>query len=278
MTMNNKIREDISALLINDASKAALFSMDRMLNSQSSAIRNSTFVPLVIAGEGCGLTSFGRIFSEIINCSVYSVKGGNSNYLELVFPKDNEDDEKRFFSSPAIAASTVNRFYGSMIISLKEFEGNDLMKSGSFIKLMDFCKDNKENIHFVFHITPEFEERNRLVSELQTLFPIMEITLDKPNVEKSYEYLISEIMKNKMTIDDDAMEFLRERVIPVYVSQNDFSGFNSLNNLLCRLIYETFMTVGSEDYLISRTVLETLMVKVQTDFNVCDTPKIGFRM
>ena len=274
--MNDYIRKNISNLYINDTAKNALFSMDRMLNSPSAPIRSSAPAPLLVAGEGCGLTSYGRAFSEIINYSPYCIKAGSSNYLELVFPKDNEEDERLFFSSPVKAASTANRFYGTMIISFKEFSGNDLIKSESFERLIGFCRENKENIHFLFHIKPDFDEVDRLVLELQTVFPIMMIDLDKPDDEKSFEYLKSEIEKREMRIDDDAVEFLRDKVIPFYISQNDFSGFNSLNNLLSRLTYEIFMTADSEECLITKNILGAVMEKMQNESAVDDDRKIGF--
>ena len=117
--MNTQIEQMISVLLIDEEAKNSLRVADRVLNSKSEGVRSSAFVPLVIAGEGCGFSSYGRVYSAIVDASASQPIKGASTFLELVFPKDNEKDEKMFYASPRMVASIRNRFYGTMLVSFK---------------------------------------------------------------------------------------------------------------------------------------------------------------
>lgn len=65
--MNDKIEKMIASLLVDEDAKAVLMNADRILNSDSDGLRNSAFTPLVIAGEGCGFSSYGRVYSAIVD-------------------------------------------------------------------------------------------------------------------------------------------------------------------------------------------------------------------
>lgn len=67
--MNTQIEQMISVLLIDEEAKNSLRVADRVLNSKSEGVRSSAFVPLVIAGEGCGFSSYGRVYSAIVDAS-----------------------------------------------------------------------------------------------------------------------------------------------------------------------------------------------------------------
>lgn len=65
--MNKNIEHMLSTLLVGNDAKDALRGLDKILNSKSSKIRESASALLVTAGEGCGFTSYGRVYSEIVN-------------------------------------------------------------------------------------------------------------------------------------------------------------------------------------------------------------------
>lgn len=276
--MNSNIEQMISTLLVDNQAKDALRGADRVLNSKSKQVRESASTLLVIAGEGCGFSSYGRVYSAIVDASISQPIRGTSTFLELVFPKNNEADEKLFFASPRRKASIRNRFYGTMLISLKEYTGQDLIKSESFTHLLEFIELNKANIHFVFHILPGFDARNQLIVRLQDIVNITEVFLDKPNVENSYAYVISKLKSQGYVIGETAQKCLREKVLPDVISRKTYTGYRSLNNLLGRLNFEVAMMPENEEMVVSEHVLDSLMVKFKKEkqFSENEAPQIGF--
>lgn len=67
-----------------------------------------------------------------------------------------------------------------MLIPLKEYAGQDLIKNESFIHLSEFVELNKTDIHFLFHILPRYDARNQLIVRLQDIVNIPEVFLDNP--------------------------------------------------------------------------------------------------
>ncbi len=276
--MNDRLRRMIDELLIDDNGKEVLYATDRILNSDSKSIRGSIFTPLIISSEGCGLSSFGKAYSEIVSNSQFFVQKGNTNFLELVFPKGNDESEKLFFSSPLRAASTTNRFYGTIIVSLTEYEGNDLVRSDSFDRLLEFCKQNKENIRFIFHISPGFKVKSVLISAFQEIFPVQEVNLDKPGLEKSVEYVISEMEKESIGFEEGAKDILSKRLIPMILSRRSFSGYRSLNILIGRMTLEYTMNGQDQQRVITTSVVESLLNRMDKEITVEPAHKIGFSM
>lgn len=276
--MNSSIEKMIASLLVDKQAKDILRGADRILNSKLEKVRENASALLVIAGEGCGFSSYGRVYSAIVDASVSQPIRGTSTFLELVFPKDNEADEKLFFASPRRKASIRNRFYGTMLISLKEYTGQDLIKSVSFKHLLEFIELNKTNIHFLFHVLPEFDARNQLIARLQNVVNITEVFLDKPDLENSYAYVVSELRNQGYLIGEAAHQCLKEKVLPSVISRKTYTGYRSLNNLLGRLNYETAMMTENDELVISQYILNNLIAKFEKEKRLSEneTIKIGF--
>lgn len=278
--MNKNIEHMLSTLLVGNDAKDALRGLDKILNSKSSKIRESASALLVTAGEGCGFTSYGRVYSEIVNSSLALKVKGKETFIELVYPKDNERDERLFFASPRRMASIRNHYYGTMLISLKEFEGNDLIKSESFVRLLEFVSLNKGNIHFMFQILPNFSAKNQLVSRLQEVTNVTEVVLDNPTIDSGYTYVVSELKKQGYTIDEKALTLLEDDILPEITSGKSYMGYRTLNSLLERVHLEVAMAMDGDEMILKGNTLKSLKYKFEREEELSkdETVKIGFGM
>ena len=275
--MNKRIEKMIKMLLVDDEAKAFLRTADRVLNSGSVSIRNNAFVPLVVAGEGCGFSSFGRVYSEIVDASRFQTIRGTASFLELVFPKDNERDERLFFASPRRAASTRNRFYGTMLISFKEYAGKDLIESSSLEKLLKFMDENKANIRYVLHIMPGFTAESKLIALLQDVVNVTEIHLDKPGIDNGFLYMMEGLKSQGVEVAEDVKKCIKEKALPNIVERKSYSGYKTLNAFMERLKFEAAMALKNGECRVDKTVLDILldkMEKEEADKN--ESPRMGF--
>lgn len=278
--MNKNIEHMLATLLVGNDAKNVLKRTDKILNSKSDRIRDIASALLVTAGEGCGFSSYGRVYSEIVNSSLALKVKDKGNLIELVYPKDNEEDEKLFFASPRRKASIRNRYYGTMLISLKEYKGPDLIKSESLNKLLEFISLNKGNIYFMFHILPDFSAKNQLVARLQNVINVTEVVLDNPTIDSGYTYVVSELKKIGYAIDDDALSMLKEDILPEITSDKSYMGYRTLNSLLERVHIEVAMTMDGDEMVLKDNTLKNIMRRYESEqeLSKSESMKIGFRM
>lgn len=278
--MNKSIEQMIETLLVNDEAKNKLRVIDKLLNSKLDKVRQSTPALLVTAREGCGFSSYGRAYAEIVDSSIALKVKGSSSFLELVFPKDNEKEERLFFASPRRIASIRNRYYGTMLISLKEYSGLDLIKSESFHRLLEFLSLNKNNVHFMFHILPGFAAKNQLLLKLQDVINVAEVALDTPNIDNGFTYVVTELRENGYVMDDKALAYLREVILPKIIWGKTYTGYKSLNVLLDRVHLEVAMAYEGAEMILKYEMLQTLMIKYEKEEELSQVEafKIGFSM
>lgn len=276
--MNKNIEHMLATLLVGNDAKDVLKGIDKILNSKSSKIRESASALLVIAGEGCGFSSYGRVYSEIVDSSLALKVKGKETFIELVYPKDNERDERLFFASPRRMASIRNRYYGTMLISLKEYKGADLIKSDSFSRLLEFVSLNKGNIHFMFQILPDFSAKNQLVSRLQEVTNVTEVVLDNPTIDGGYTYVVSELKKHGYIIDDKALALLKDDILPGITSGKSYMGYRTLNALLERVHLEVAMSMDGDEMVLKGNTMKGLKDKFEREEELSkgETVKIGF--
>lgn len=277
--MKEKIMNSINNLHVDSNAKESLQKTYTIANSKNKAIKNNHPIILVTAGEGCGFTSYGMVYKEIIDsANDYLVKGAGT-FVDLAFPKDNERDEQMFFSSPNIVARVRNKFCGTMLISLEEFKGQDLLNSDSFERLICYIKDNKTDIHFLIRILPGFTAKNQLIARLKDVTNVMEVNLDKPDIEMSYDYVLSELEARECTVGKVAKTDLKNRVLKSVICSKTFSGYRSLNGLVDRLIYEAAFEMEEDRLVINKKILNKLMESLDEEINMTNTEpvKIGFR-
>lgn len=276
--MNKNIEHMLATLLVGNDAKDVLKGIDKILNSKSGKIRESASALLVTAGEGCGFSIYGRVYSEIVDSSLALKVKGKETFIELVYPKDNERDERLFFASPRRMASICNRYYGTMLISLKEYKGADLIKSDSFSRLLEFVSLNKGNIHFMFQILPDFSAKNQLVSRLQEVTNVTEVVLDNPTIDSGYTYVVSELKKHGYIIDEKALALLKDDILPGITSGKSYMGYRTLNALLERVHLEVAMSMDGDEMVLKGNTMKGLKDKFEREEELSkgETVKIGF--
>ncbi len=272
------ITNTIDLLLVNEDIKKTLKKIETMTRLEESSKSNIVPSIFLIADRGCGVSSLGKVYSGIIDNSVLMGIRGSETFIELVFPKDNPQDENLFFSSPQRAASIRNRFYGTMLISFEEFEGQDLLKSESFIKLLHFVESNKENIYFIFRILPEYSTKRQLKAHLRKIVNIVEITMNKPDVKMACDYVISELKEKGLVLTNESRNLLEGKVFDVIVKADSYEGYKSLDKLISEIEYE-LAYAGNTDKLITDSIIEAVVEKCIDDYMTKDTrTRIGFGM
>lgn len=276
--MNQNIEEKLATLLVGDDAINALKGIDKVLNSKHSKIRESASALLVTAGEGCGFSSYGRVYSEIVDSSLALKVKGKSTFIELVFPNNNEKDERLFFASPRRIASIRNRYYGTMLISFKEYKGLDLIKSESLSRLLEFVSLNKGNIYFMFQILPDFSAKNQLLLRLQEVINVTEVILDNPTIDCGYKYVVSELTKQGYTIDDNALIMLKNDILPEITSGKSYMGYRTLNTFLDRVHLEVAMVMDGDEMLLKYNTLKGLKDKIvkEEKIGMGEVMKVGF--
>ena len=271
--MKDKNLIKLDNLNINDESKEVLISINKYI--KESTVENGRLPALIISSEpGCGLSNFVDTLSEMIEDSGYFPKRGGKTSIELVFPKDNEEHEKLFYSSAKRIATTTNRFYGVMCVSLKEFQGKDLIMSNSLENLIEFIEANRVNIMFVFHVLPEFRAKEQLKRRLMDVVNVKELSIMKPSADESLDYLINKMKKKGQMINKKAEEILKE-IVEFVVSKDDFGGYKTLNVILDQIEFELGIR-GEKN-------IETVMrqIKNSYDYKLYDEVeygKVGFRI
>lgn len=278
--MNKAIEKELNALFIDDEAKNCLRTIDRVFSVKTG--NNDLVGPalLVTAGDGCGVSSYGKVYSLIVDSSPSLKIRGSRTFLELAFPKDNERDERLFFASPRRAASIRNRFYGTMIISFREYTGRDLIFSDSFNKLLSFISENRDNIHFVFHILPEFTEKKHLLMKLKDVVNVMEVLLDKPTLDVGFVYIVTKLEECGYEVSKDTKILLREEILADIISDKSYVGYRSLNTLLERIHFEIALVGGRRKKAISESILISVMKKyrAEKEYLYTEVPKFGFSM
>lgn len=267
---------DIDKLWVDDDAKKLLKIIEKMAASENVEVKNAIPSLMVVSDIGCGLSSYSRAYGELLEeFSVFRIKGKNT-FLELVFPKDNPQDEKLFFSSPRRAAATKNRFYGTFLISFSEYEGKDLLKSEGFLRLMEYVEQNRENVYFVFHVLPHFTEKSRLLAKLALLLNVKQIHLKKPDEEKSFAYLMEKIKGKGMELADGCGEYLNQSIIEKLIKSNSYAGYITLNNVVQRVYYE--MVLRDEKRIVNKEMINSALMDYLENETYSLDRNIGFHI
>ncbi len=275
--MNKEIVQKMESLPINHEAEEFLRKADLVLNAKDMSVRGMAIAPLVIAADRTLFSDYGRIYAAIVDASPFRKVTGSESFLELTFPKDNFEDEKLFYASPRIASSIRNRFYGTMLISLREFEGQDLMKSDSVRRLLGFLAENVDTIRFAFHILPGFSAKQSLAGELMKVMNITMITLEEPTVEEAYSYVVSKLTESGFVIEVDALRYIREYVIPDLNSRKACSAYSSLDAFVTGLNLELVTENGIRKQICKASV-EMLLNRMEETLGINELAGIGFRV
>ena len=167
--MDKRINEKIDKLFVEESAKEVLRNADKIMEKNSKREKKVAYTPLIIADEGSGFIDYIQLYASMVDKFISVEERGATSLLMRVFPKDDDEKLKMFFSSVLEAASYRNRFYGTMLISFQEFKGLDLIRSTAFRELLNFVSTNRDNIRFVIHVMPSFSEKDRLIAVLQDI-------------------------------------------------------------------------------------------------------------
>lgn len=265
----------IDNLIIDDEAKKVLRTVERIANSDNARVRRSIPSLLVVSDSGCGVTSYGKVYGKILEHSPVLQMRGVETFVELVLPKDNKLDERLFFSSPQRAASIRNRFYGTLLISFSEYCGQDLIKGESFQRLLEYIELNKANIQFIFHILSDFAARRQLVSKLNEYINIIEVCLEKPDVDKAFNYVLAELDKLGLVLKDGCENNFKDRVLSKVIHGNTYRGYKTLNNVVERMNYEVVLGCSNNYRVIGNEIIDKLAQNYKEEVYIQGN-KIGF--
>ncbi len=222
---------------------------------------------LVVCDAFSVASEIGREYSNILDQEGYFPGRGRETYCALVFPKDNEKDEKLFFASPRRIAAIRNRFYGTMVISLEEFDGSDLINSNSFKNLMTFIEDNTDNIQFVIYVKTSFSMKRQLFTSLSAITPfkLVYVSTSKDRID-----VIRDEFNQRGYFCDDAVMNRVSSILDKIDAENELS----VKALMSRIDYEMSISDGMN-------VIQDVVSKIEqeySDTNISDGGIVmGFR-
>ena len=243
--------------------------------ARSDAAYCKQLVPnlLLVSPSGAGTTEYGKVYSRIIDENhIYDIRG-LSTFLELDFPCDDSPREYNlFFSSPRVAASTQNNFYGTFLLSFSRFEGRDLFTNPYFDTLLEFVEQNRDNMHFIFHVLPEFTEKEKLEMSLNRILHMVRVEFDHPNLEMSTEYVWTRLADVGISLPDTYKEKFK-MALSGWLEQTEFDGYSSLELIARRIQYELFLVgIGNVDM----ECFEKTVDKALSDIKVSEGNSVGF--
>ena len=201
--VQESIEKNIEKLNIDAKAKTALYQIQTIARSDAAYCKQLVPNLLLVSPSGAGTTEYGKVYSRIIDENhIYDIRG-LSTFLELDFPCDDSPREYNlFFSSPRVAASTQNNFYGTFLLSFSRFEGRDLFTNPYFDTLLEFVEQNRDNMHFIFHVLPEFTEKEKLEMSLNRILHMVRVEFDHPNLEMSTEYVWTRLADVGISLPD----------------------------------------------------------------------------
>lgn len=274
----NLYEKDLAYLeYVDENAREVLDKVFRFANDTNEIRRVALPSLLVTAETFYECSRYGKIYSRILEQSPMVSIRGSCTCLELVFPKYHPQDEQKFFSSPQRAAAIRNRFYGTMLISLEEYTGMDLIKSESLLQLLDFIEANKKNIYFVFYVTPEFSAKGQLLARLCKYIPIVEVALGQPDVDMGYRYVSNELTELGFVLEEPVREVIKTVLLPAWMARDDFEGYSSLDTLVSRISCEAMMLPEGE-MIISAGIVEDFVARSEAERRAMKgVSQLGFR-
>ena len=273
----------IESLKVSEGAKEVLRRIYKVASSENVYVKETVKNIFVTCPEGAGLSEYARAYEKIIiENEVYRVKG-KCTYLELAFPRiGGELEYRKFFDSPRLVAATINNFVGVFLISFEQWSGySELMREKYFKELLQFIDDNKNNISFVFHVMPEFSEKDRLVDLLNSHVNILKVDLKKPDAQEATEYIKDELKNMNIKFDSCAKKSLEEFILTnVDIESKAYVGYSTLDRLAKDVSFEIFCKLeANEDGMmfVDKMIMTELLDDIKFTLNGYETQvKFGF--
>jgi len=275
--------EMIEKLNVTEDAKVVLRKIRGVVSSSNPLVKASIKNLFITCPYGAALSDYARAYERIIvENSVYRVVG-KCTYLELAFPRRGTDKEyAEFYNSTRIVAATINEYVGVFLVSFEQWSGyNELVKDEVFTEFIKFVDDNKKNISFVFHVLPEFADKEKLYLLLSGHVNLIKTELINPDLSKATEFIIGELKKTDITLTDSAKkkigEFISEKVD---ITSPHYLGYRTLERLSKNIIFEASCILNEErigNKKIDVQMLERLSDEVDFKLDVKDKRnKLGF--
>lgn len=217
-----------------------LLSVVQNHNLQKPCILPHLFIS---APDGAGTTTLGKAISQELEKNHYFKIHGQTTFLELSLPKPESQSDAsmldKFFASPRIAAGTQNKFYGLFLVDLSAWRGKDLMISTVIEKLMNFVKENRNNIYFCFRVKPDFEEKEKLIRELKKYLSVRTIELKSLNYSQVEQFICDCMETDGLILPMDSKEELHKLLQETYLlNREDSLGYYSIELFVKELEYQ----------------------------------------
>ena len=231
----------IEELSVTEEAKEVLRKVNGVASSSNPVVKASIKNLFVACPYGAALSDYARVYEKlIIENAVYRVVG-KGTYLELAFPKmGTEKEYAAFYNSTRIVAATINDYVGVFLVSFEQWCGyNELVRDEAFSEFLKFVDRNKQNISFVFHVLPEFTDKDKLYLLLSGHVNLKKVELINPDLSKATDYVIDELRKTDITLTDSAKkklgDFISEKVD---ISSPHYLGYRTLERLSQNIIFE----------------------------------------
>lgn len=267
------IEKNIEKLNIDAKAKQTLYQIQTIAGADASYRKQLVPNLLLVSPSGAGTTEYGKVYSRIIDENhIYDIRGLNT-FLELDFPYDDSPHEYNlFFSSPRVAASTQNKFYGTFLLSFSRFEGRDLFTNPYFDTLLEFVEQNRDNMHFIFHVLPEFTEKEKLEMSLNRILHMVRVEFDHPDLEMSVDYVWKKLADVDISLPDTYKKKFKA-ALSEWREQTEFDGYSSLELIAKRIQYELFLVgIGNVDV----ECFERAISSALPDIKVSEGNSVGF--
>ncbi|MCR4961633.1 MAG: hypothetical protein K6A74_09275 [Lachnospiraceae bacterium] len=239
----NRYKKLIEELNVSEQIKDFLRKVKMVASSGNTKIKESV-TDMFIKSPSCSeLSRIAKVYESIITgYSVYPMRGIGT-YLELAFPYSGYDsDYKEFFASPRRVAVTQNFFSGCFLISFEQWRNaKELINDERFSLLIDFIESNKENISFVFHVTPDFRDEKDLFDELNIHTNLFYLEHYLPDRVQALEYIKKQIREANIELNQEGMAEI-DRIIDEKVdfTSKSYCGYETLDKLSRRILFELY--------------------------------------
>ena len=231
---------DIRGINIPEETKEVLQKIEYAAKANGGAFKKSIPSVFLEGDKGTGSSVFAHVYERILATNHVFMVRGSKTFLELVFPRyGKEQDYQRFFQSPKIVASVQNKFYGVFAISFEEWEGMDLIESEQFKALLSFVDNNKDNIFFVFQVTRDFKEKDKLRKVLNNHINLVEAHLGYIDHDMATDYILELLKDDGISFSANGKEelkaFLHKKVD---MESENFAGYHSLEQIARSIQFE----------------------------------------
>lgn len=280
----NNITYHIDTLSVSEEAKEVLRRTLRVASSTNSNIKESVKSLFVVCPHGACLSEYARTYERIIiENDVYKVTG-KGTYLELAFPKmGTEKEYAAFYNSARLVAATINSYTGVFLLSFERFNGyNDLMKEPAFAGLLKYIDMNAKNISFVFHVNPEFGDKEKLANTLKGHVNLLQVSLAKPGIVDATEYVTGALNKTNIFFTKAAKKKLSVLVAEkIDFESVSYLGYRTLDRFTSNVAFEV-ACICDENEKGMRTIDTKIISQLAeaVDFSLEDKEmsyKLGFR-